>query len=458
MAGLCYNLGDVNERPVVVLGAGLTGLSCAYHLRDRPCVVFEREQRVGGKAISHRERGFTFDVTGHWLHLRDDRIKALVAEVTEPGSMVEIERKTKIASHGALLEYPFQANLHGLPLDVVQECLTEFLRARIDAATGPPPKMTFGAFVESRFGRGIARHFFIPYNEKLWGMPLDELTADWVSRFVPLPNEEQIVGGAIGLRQEGLGYNARFSYFRAGGIDHLGEALAAKVFTADGGATLELDAGVDAIQVDPDAPGRGRVKASSRPDWQAYDGLVSTMPLPELVARIENAPEYIRQAAARLRAVSWRYLDVATRRRPKADYHWVYVPERRYPFFRVGVYTNAVQSMAPPGGGSLYVELTDRSGEADEAEVVRALVELGAIERAQDVDFCRQRDVPIAYVVFDDDHAEAKSIVMDWLEQQRIRSCGRYGAWIYNSMEDSMLQGLGAAQEIAARREWGSNG
>lgn len=419
-------------------------------------MVFEREQRVGGKAISHRDRGYTFDVTGHWLHLRDDRIKSLVAEITEPGSMIEIERKTKIASHGALLEYPFQANLHGLPLGVVQECLTEFLHARVSAATAPPPKMTFGAFVESRFGKGIARHFFIPYNEKLWGMPLDELTADWVSRFVPVPDEEQIIGGAIGLRQEGLGYNARFSYFRAGGIDHLAEALAAKAFGGTGGATLELDAGVDAIEVDLDAPGTGRVRASGTADWQAYDGLVSTMPLPQLVERIENAPAHVREAAKKLRAVSWRYLDVATRRAPRADYHWVYVPERRFPFFRVGVYSNAVQSMAPGDGGSLYVELTDRQRDAEEGEVVRALVELGAIEQAEDVAFTRQRDVPIAYVVFDDDHAEAKGIIMDWLQTQRIRSCGRYGAWIYNAMEDSMLQGLAAAQEVATRRNWGS--
>jgi phytoene dehydrogenase-like protein len=61
--------------PVVVLGAGLTGLSAAYHLR-RPALLVERGPQVGGHARSFRRDGFTFDVTGHWLHLREPQTRA----------------------------------------------------------------------------------------------------------------------------------------------------------------------------------------------------------------------------------------------------------------------------------------------------------------------------------------------------------------------------------------------
>ena len=73
-----------------------------------------------------------------------------------------------------------------------------------------------------------------------------------------------------------------------------------------------------------------------------------------------SPPKEIEEAAAKLRCTAVRYLNVATRTQPKADFHWIYVPEEKFPFYRVGIYTNAVPAMAPPGRGSLYVELSDR--------------------------------------------------------------------------------------------------
>ncbi len=422
--------------PVVVLGAGLTGLAAAYHLR-MPALLVERNAEVGGHARSVRQAGFTFDVTGHWLHLRDPGVRALVEGLFAPGELVHVERRTRVYSHGALLAYPFQANLHGLPLEVVQECLVGFLEARERAARGESAAASFEAFAEARFGRGIARHFFVPYNSKLWGMHPNQLTAEWVSRYIPVPDAAQVIGGAIGLRQEGLGYNASFLYPAAGGIDALPRRLQTAL-----PATVRQLLGSDVEAVDPI---RRRVKLTGAKDWQAYAALISTLPLPELIGRVVGAPQAVREAAAALRWVRWRYLDVATRTRVPADYHWVYVPEARYPFFRVGVYSNAVASMAPEGCSSLYVELSQREGSLDTAAVVRGLVEIGAIAAAEDVLFTVERQIEYAYVVFDDAHAAATRTILAWLAEVGVRSCGRYGAWVYNSMEDSMMQGREAA-------------
>ncbi len=422
--------------PVVVLGAGLTGLSAAYHLRS-PALLVERGPQVGGHARSARQDGFTFDVTGHWLHLRDAQTQALVDRLFTPDELVSVARRTKVYSHGALLPYPFQANLYGLPLEVVQECLVGFVEARERAARGEQPEPTFEAFAEARFGRGIARHFFVPYNTKLWGMHPNQLTAEWVSRYIPIPDASQVIGGAIGLPQEGLGYNAHFLYPRAGGIDALPRRLCAAL---PGTAELLLGREVEAVD-----PARRRVKLAGEADWRGYAALVSTIPLPELIRRIDGAPTAVREAAAALRWVRWRYLDVAARSPAPADYHWVYVPEPRLPFFRVGVYTNAIPEMAPPGCSSLYVELSAREGAVDVPAVLRGLVEVGALASVEDVLFTAEREIEYAYVVFDDAHAAATRTIFEWLARQGIRSCGRYGAWVYNSMEDSVIQGREAA-------------
>ncbi|MEZ4380855.1 MAG: FAD-dependent oxidoreductase [Nannocystaceae bacterium] len=426
--------------PVVILGAGLTGLAAAHELRV-PCVVAEREATVGGHARSVRQRGHTFDVTGHWLHLRDPRTQRLLAQVSPADAWVEVERRTAIHAHGALLPYPFQANLYGLPLAVVRECLVEFIAAREALARGgKAAPRTFAEFAEARFGAGIARHFFVPYNRKLWGAAFDALDASWVDRYVPTPTVDQVVAGAIGIAQEGLGYNARFLYPRAGGIDALPRGLAAAI-EARAPGTIRRGSPVEEVDV------RGRrVKLAGEADWRPYAALISTIPLPELIARIPAAPPEIREAAAALRWIRWRYLDVATRAPVPADYHWVYVPSPALPFFRVGVYSNAVASMAPAGAASLYVELSDRDGPIDRRAVAQGLVEVGALAQVDDLAFTELREIEYAYVVFDDDHGPATAALHRWLGGVGVRSCGRYGAWIYNSMEDSMIQGMDAAR------------
>jgi protoporphyrinogen oxidase len=160
----------------------------------------------------------------------------------------------------------------------------------------------------------------------------------------------------------------------------------------------------------------------------------------------------VRAAAAKLRSTHL-YLDVALERAPRKDLHWVYVPEAKYPFYRVGCYTHFSPELAPPGAGSLYVELAARAEpKLDQLlpEVVEALIELSLIESPADVRFARVRRIDYAYVIFDHAYYEALARIRPFLEAERIVSTGRYGAWNYSSMEDALQMGrAGAAQALA---------
>ena len=113
---------------VLVLGGGLTGLATAYFLRGRrECIVCEREPVSGGLARSVRRGKFTFDLTGHLLHMRRSENRSLVKRFLR-GNWTHVERRSSIFSHGTLTPYPFQANLHGLPPEVARECLLSFVR------------------------------------------------------------------------------------------------------------------------------------------------------------------------------------------------------------------------------------------------------------------------------------------------------------------------------------------
>jgi len=113
---------------ILILGGGLAGLSAAWHLGDRPHLVLEAEHEPGGLCRSREIDGFVFDYTGHLLHLREPRIVRLVEELL-PGGLATLERRAFIRTRGATLPFPFQAHLHGLPADVVCDCVVGFAEA-----------------------------------------------------------------------------------------------------------------------------------------------------------------------------------------------------------------------------------------------------------------------------------------------------------------------------------------
>ncbi|MEZ4309642.1 MAG: NAD(P)-binding protein [Polyangiaceae bacterium] len=423
--------------PVAILGAGLTGLSAAFHLRAQgvDCRLLERLPHPGGHAITIEEQGYRFDRTGHLLHLRDPSMRALALGWIRGGHL-DIERRSRVFSHGVYTRYPFQANTFGLPPEVAFACVNGFVQASF-AKDKPAPK-SFEDFCRIHFGDAISDAFMIPYNTKLWGVPPSEISAAWCSRFVPIPRVEDVLAGAVGLNDRELGYNARFTYPRLG-IGKLVDGL------AEAAGPIELERAP--VAIDP----RARTLHLDG-ETLRYDTLVSTMPLPALVALLTDAPPAVRDAAARLRCTRLHYLDIALHRPCALPYHWIYVPEPKYPFYRVGSYSNFSAAMAPPNKGSLYVELSDRAPPDLPAllpQIAAHLQEMGLIDTPHAVRFARARTIEHAYVIFDDHHEPALRALMSFLREARILSYGRYGGWNYSSMEDALLFGRDAAREAS---------
>src|SRR5690606_5086380 len=113
-----------------------------------------------------------------------------------------------------------------------------------------------------------------------------------------------------------------------------------------------------------------------------------------------------------------------------------------------GSYSNLSAAMAPPGAGSLYVELASRETPDLRTllpEVARHLCAMGLVKSPERIRFARARRIDPAYVVFDAFHEEATTSILTFLEANGVRSTGRYGAWTYGGMEDAIVQGRAAA-------------
>ena len=430
--------------PVVVLGAGLTGLSAALHLDPIGSIVVEREDRAGGLCRTHQEDGFTFDCTGHLLHLKNAAVKGLVERLL-PKTFAAHKRRALIFSKKVFTPYPFQANLHGLPLPVIRECVSGFVEALLERQREGEPDvstLSFRAWAEATFGRGIAEHFMVPYNSKLWRTDLDDIECGWVSWSIPRPTLNEILDGAFGSPVRGLGYNPTFLYPRRGGISVLPEALAERC------PDVRLDEEVAGV----DAGARLVRLASGR--TLSYEALISTIPLDRLLAITTGLPADLPAAGRRLRAVRILNINLGVDRRSISGAHWIYFPEPEYSIYRAGFPGNLSADLMPRGCSSLYVERSLRRDETyDPDEVIEKAVDdlrrAGILRKGDRLVYRRVSVIDPAYVIYDRFRAHNVGRCLDSLEALGIHSAGRFGAWEYSSMEGAILAGMGLASRLA---------
>jgi protoporphyrinogen oxidase len=217
---------------IVVIGGGVAGLAAARALAAHggPYLVLEREAEPGGLCRSIRAGGYTFDMSGHFLHTSDPAMRKRVLAL--PGvAWGTVNRDAGVWLRGRLTPYPFQVHLAGHDPAFVRRCLRDFARERVREAAGGEPDAPkhFAEWLERRFGRAMCRAFFFPYNRKMWRVPLEEMGYEWTDWSVPVPRFEDLLAGARGELCFGMGYNPSFLYPRRGGMGAFVRALAGPV-------------------------------------------------------------------------------------------------------------------------------------------------------------------------------------------------------------------------------------
>jgi UDP-galactopyranose mutase len=479
--------------PVLVVGAGPTGLSAAYHL-GRDAMLVEQGATVGGWCRSLEDNGFTFDYAGHIMFSNDAYVHQLYRLLL--GDNVHWQdREAWIFSKGVYTRYPFQGALYGLPPDVIKECVVGAIEARFGKPvskagaraestadyTGPErrgmfepllngaahsgaakvlsyrgpdrrqswskgPPRNFKEFIYKVWGAGIAKHFAIPYNQKLWAVPLEEMETSWLGGRVPLPDLEEMIEGALSPVPKPMGPNARFGYPLRGGFQALMDG-----FLPHFEGELRLDTRVTAV-----SPLR-RTATFDDGTTVRYDRLISTMPLPRLVALAgTEVPADVQAAARALRHVSVRCVNIGVGRPAITEKHWIYYPEETV-FHRIFVQGNASPHCNPPGGFGFTCEITYSPSKplpCEGDDLIRRCIEdaiaVGFIRADDPIWAANQVDLPVAYVVYDHGRAENVERIRAWLQTHDIVLAGRYSEWEYYNSDHAFIAGMKAAQAAQA--------
>ncbi|MFC1623893.1 protoporphyrinogen/coproporphyrinogen oxidase [Candidatus Omnitrophota bacterium] len=424
---------DKKKDEVVILGAGLAGLSTAYHLKQGYS-LYEKEESPGGMARSIHRDGYTFDYDGHLLHFRNEYTFSLLREFLD-GNLAPHKRSSWVYSKKSYTRYPFQANFYGLPKDVVRDCLMGLIKARVNSLKEENASNgNFENWVKKTFGTGIAEHFMLPYNRKFWTLEPSELTCDWLDGFVPVPALEDIVTGAISSNTKPYGYNSRFWYPVNGGISEVVEGFLGRI--------NNLHLNKRAVTIDQ----HRREIVFEDGVIKRFRNLVVTVPLPELFKILVNIPAQIKEAFSVLKFTSIFIVNLGIKKEDITDKHWVYYPEEDIVFYRTGFPSNFSMDVTPSKRSSIYAEISysDRKKMDKEKAVVntvRDLKTLGIIRDEREVEVSLPIDIKYGYVVYDKNRKRAVHLIKDYLERFNIHSIGRYGSWRYMSMEDVILEG-----------------
>ncbi|WP_411704217.1 NAD(P)-binding protein [Edaphovirga cremea] len=486
----------------LILGAGPTGLSAAYHYGS-DAVLLERNETVGGWCRSIEDQGFTFDYAGHIMFSNDPYVLELYDMLL--GENIHWQaREAWIYTDGIFTRYPFQGALYGLPPIVIKECILGAIEARygLMAITGNLPQSprakgevrnshrvsndimpdksisndgkartdccadgsvpdspeqqlgltenqpdNFEHFIYQTWGAGIAKHFAIPYNKKLWTIPLTDMETSWLGGRVPLPDLAQIIEGALEPTGKPMGPNARFGYPLQGGFQALMSGFLPHIE-----GTVETQAEV--IQLLP----REHIAVLADGRQYRYEQMISTMPLPELIRLMgDDVPAEVRGAANGLRHISVRCVNLGIGRANLTDKHWIYYPGSTI-FHRIFVQGNTSPACNPPGGCGLTCEISYSpmkplpvDGQELIDRCIAECISVGIFTAEDPIITSNQIDIPYAYVVYDHSRTENVEIVRQWLLRQDILLSGRYSEWEYYNSDHAFLAGKSAAEKVKYR-------
>lgn len=503
--------GRVDTVDTIVIGAGPTGLSAAYHLGEKALLI-EQNSTVGGWCRSIEDGGFTFDMAGHIMFSKEEYVHEMYRLLL--GDNVHWQdREAWVFSKNVYTRYPFQGALYGLPPEVIKECIIGAIESRygsLEPAHEPPAannghthagastngaslaigrgydgkdhfepsdccgdgvietltgsKEAAGAvtaidikskkpesfedFIYKAWGKGIAKHFAVPYNRKLWAVPLSEMETSWLGGRVPQPDLGEIIDGALSPVPRPMGPNARFGYPLRGGFQALMDG-----FLPHLQGELRLNTRVAAV-----SPAHRTLTLENGKQLR-YDHLISTMPLPTLVRLMgDEAPTEVQKAAEGLRHVSVRCVNLGIGREKLTEKHWIYYPEDPV-FHRIFVQGNASPHCNAPGGFGLTCEITyseykplPATGQELIDLCIKDCLRVGIINDDDPVWVANEVDMPYAYVVYDHSRKHNVDLIRDWLKSKNIVLSGRYSEWEYYNSDHAFIAGKTAADQVEELR------
>lgn len=431
----------------MIIGAGPAGLTAAYELSRHgqiPTVLEADPARVGGLARTFEHRGFRFDLGGHRFFTKNREVEALWQTWLGP-DLIRVPRRSRILYRGRLFDYPLRPfnAFRNLGLTETVRCLLSYLASQL---APPGPIVSFEDWVVRQFGRRLYEIFFKTYTEKVWGIPCHQISADWAVQRIQGLSLGGALRNAVGLGRGGLRTLTDWFWYPRLGPGMLWSRVA---------ENLNVQLGQPVARI---GWGEGPLRIRTPTQTLSADRILSSMPLPALMAALDPPPpDSVLQAARGLSYRDFLTVGLCLRRDRLFPDQWLYVHDRGILAGRVQNYGNWSREMAPKGWTSLGVEYFCHQGDALWSKSDQELIELAIREVAmlrlspeEAMEDALVLRIPRAYPVYDPGYRDRVELVRDFLRAQlpQVQTIGRNGLHRYNNQDHAMLTGLVAARNL----------
>ena len=423
---------------VGILGGGVSGLFTAYFLGG-DVEVLEADATTGGLSRCFGGEGFRSDIGGHILFSKDK--EALAHELAVLGDNVRLGlRANKILYRGLHVKYPFENGIDALPKEDIVDILHTFIENPHKAKPA-----NFREWMFHTFGTGLTERYLLPYNEKIWKTPAEEMSLEWVDR-VPRPPLLDLLKTAVGISTEGYTHQLNFHYPREGGFEAMPNAVAAKL-----GAKVQTGFRVASLR----KCDGGWAVTSDRGEERRYRQIVATLPIGTLFSALGDVPAEVRAAADALRYNSLRVALIGVNGTDLPPYTALYVPDPASLYHRVCYNQVFSPDMVPAGQSSVSCEITVAPGSdldtwSDERILQRVEDDLvrDGIVRREAICYRQVHRERYAYVVYTTGYADRVRAIREHTDARGIHLAGRFAEYQYVNTDACVRRALDLARQL----------
>lgn len=426
---------SISEKNIII-GAGPGGIGAALSL-GKDCVVLEKAKEIGGLSRSITIDGAVFDFGGHSFHTPHPEVKQLVHNALE---IYEQTRNAKCFVDNEIIPYPFQKNFEKLSnQEIVASCKNGLTNNGLANEFE-----NFEQFIIGKFGAGIAKHFMLPYNRKLWGRDLKRMAVDWTGERVAGPKGTKEKFDTTGGKRKPLQSDTKVGYPAKGGFG--------EIFVALGKQIQDIRFNQSVARVDP----KSKKVFTARGDSFPYHNLISSIPIPDFLKMVEGVPNELIELSQKLDYLSMKLGLVVVNHPVDTDIQRFYAADETIPAHKIAINHNSSDYLRSLPTHGVMMEIStgpEKTLYRNDLEnwIVESMVRMNIIKSPQEVKQVEVRDVKYSYPVPTKDRSEIVGRIKEWLAEHHIHLLGRFGEWAYINSDKALYRGLELGKTLAAQ-------
>ena len=445
----------MNKQDILIIGGGPAGLTAAYELckHNIQPLLLEKDDKVGGISRTEQYKGYRFDIGGHRFYTKIEQIQQLWEEMLGE-EFIKVPRLSRIYYRHCFFNYPLSIfnTLKNLGLIESLLILLSYVKSHFKPLH---PEDTFEQWVTNRFGKRLYLTFFKTYTEKVWGIPCDQIQADWAAQRIRGLSLKVAIHNALFSSKGAKSLIEEFHY-PIHGPGMMWERFQQKIEQL--GGTVQLNSKIVALHHHDGHIQSITVSQNQKNEDVQSDHVISSMPLSQLIFLLDPpAPEAVRVAAEKLKYRDFILVGLIIDHPNIFLDNWIYIHNPDVKVGRVQNFKNWSPAMvADPKKTTLGMEYFCNQGDSLSKMSDAALIQLATQELNQ-LDLAENNQVedgfvyrqPKAYPVYDSVYRENLETIRDYLKQfDNLQTIGRNGMHRYNNQDHSMLTGMLAVRNL----------